>query len=282
MRKPTSYIFTLFIFISFQVQAKRWGLAKQYSIPSIHDSHLMLGRAEKSELDPKSIKVLVWNLLKAERKDWSRDFKMMAKANDLLLLQEGYLNNKMEDTFFDLKDFRFDFGVSFLYNKDNKTPTGSILGANVDPIESGLLRTTDYEPFIKTPKTITYGYFPITGMNENVLVLTIHGLNFTKHKPFENQINDALSVIDQHQGPIIFAGDFNTRTKKRMRFLRSNMLKRGFKEIAYNNDKRMKVLGHYLDHAFVKKMLVRKARVLAHVKSSDHKPLEIELVVDKK
>jgi endonuclease/exonuclease/phosphatase (EEP) superfamily protein YafD len=278
-------LFVLSLFISFfstqTVYAHRWGLAKQYSIPSLSESHLVVGRSEKNELNANSIKILVWNLLKAERKNWSTDFKTMAENSDILMLQEGYLNPTMENAFLDLKGFRFDFGVSFLYNKDDNTPTGTALGSRVEPEESGLLRTSEYEPLIKTPKTITYGLYPIAKSDESLLVLSIHGLNFTEHNPFVRQIEEALALLDQHDGPVVFAGDFNTRTKKRMTYLRNQMLKRGFKEVAFNNDKRMKVLGHYLDHAFIKKMLVRKARVLGHIKTSDHKPLELDLVLDK-
>lgn len=278
-------LFVLSLFISFfstqTVYAHRWGLAKQYSIPSLSESHLVVGQSEKNELNANSIKILVWNLLKAERKNWSTDFKSMAENSDILMLQEGYLNPTMENAFLNLKGFRFDFGVSFLYNKDDNTPTGTALGSRVEPEESGLLRTSEYEPLIKTPKTITYGLYPIAKSDESLLVLSIHGLNFTEHNPFVRQIEEALALLDQHDGPVVFAGDFNTRTKKRMSYLRNQMLKRGFKEVAFNNDKRMKVLGHYLDHAFIKKMLVRKARVLAHIKTSDHKPLELDLVLDK-
>jgi endonuclease/exonuclease/phosphatase (EEP) superfamily protein YafD len=281
MKKLLVLSLLISVFISNTVLANRQGLAKQYSIPSLNQSHLILGKPQQRELNPNSIKILVWNLLKAERENWSRDFMSMAKDNDILLLQEGYLNQTMEDAFSNLTEFQFDFGVSFLYKKDQDTPTGTAVGSRVEPEQSGLLRTKEFEPLIKTPKTITYGYYPIANSNESLLVLSIHGLNFTKHNPFVRQIEEALNVLDQHEGPIVFAGDFNTRTKKRMGYLRHQMVKRGFKEVEFNNDKRMKVLGHYLDHAFIKKMLVRRARVLGEIKTSDHKPLELDLVVDK-
>ena len=277
---PKFSLYFLALFVSFQASADRTGFAKKFSIPPIEDSHIVMGQTYVSELDPNSIKVLVWNLLKAERKDWSKDFTKLAEKKDLLFLQEGYLNPVMESTFDQMYPFRFDFGVSFLYNKDNYTPTGSVLGSKVTPISTGVMRSRDLEPFIKTPKMITYGVYPIADSSKELLALTIHGVNFTTTKAFKNQINDAIKLIDQHDGPVVFAGDFNTRNQERMKFLRSKMFARDFKEVTFWNDKRKSFLGVPLDHAFAKGMLVRDSRVVVDVKSSDHKALEIEFAVD--
>jgi endonuclease/exonuclease/phosphatase (EEP) superfamily protein YafD len=276
-------IFILFIFliVSNNADAKRRFLAKKYTIPSIEKSHIVMGSASKQQLNPNSIKVLVWNLLKAERKSWSYDFTRMSQDMDILLLQEGYLNDITEYTFGELNSFRFDFGVSFLYNKDNNTPTGTIVGSKVVPLETGILRSKDYEPFIKTPKTMTWGKYPIAGSAESLLVISIHGMNFTKQYAFNNQIRQALDLIDEHNGPAIFAGDFNTRTKKRLSFLKNKMNLRDFKQIGYVDDKRMKVFGNILDHTYTRGLLVRDSKVLVNIKSSDHKAMEMDFVLDK-
>ena len=86
--KINTFILFLFIFNVNTAQAKRRFLAKKYSIPAIENSHIVMGSASKSYLNPKSIKVLIWNLLKAERKAWSYDFLRMSKDNnDLKHLQ---------------------------------------------------------------------------------------------------------------------------------------------------------------------------------------------------
>jgi len=281
--QPSLFKFSLAIIsfsISVHASEARWGFAKKYSIPPLADSHITLGQTYQDELDPRSIKVLVWNLLKAERKDWTEDFMNLSDKKDILLLQEGYLNPVMESTFHQMQDFRFDMAVSFVYKKDSNTPTGTILGSRTTPSKTGILRTTDYEPFIKTPKAITYGYYPVATTNKKLLALTIHGMNFTKDEALEKQVLDALKVIDAHDGPVIFAGDFNTRNKARSTFLRNIMKAKNFKEVTYRNDKRMKFLVYPLDHTFVKGLLVRDAKVISDVKSSDHKALDMEFALD--
>jgi endonuclease/exonuclease/phosphatase (EEP) superfamily protein YafD len=270
-----------FLVTSFTVEARnRRGFAKKYVIPPLNQSHIVMGSALNSELDPNSIKILIWNLLKAERAGWAYDFKNMSSNKDILLLQEGYLSDITEYTFSELDTFRFDMGVSFLYKNDNNIETGTIVGSKVVPSETGFKRTKDFEPFIKTPKTITYGVYPIAGTEKELMVISIHGMNFTKQYAFNNQVRQALELLDRHDGPAVFAGDFNTRTKKRLKFLRTKMKVRGFKELSYTDDKRMAVFGNVLDHTFTKGLLVREAKVLKHIKTSDHKAMELDLVLD--
>lgn len=258
----------------------RTGLAKKFSIPPLQDSHIVVGQTYQEELNPQSIKVLVWNLLKAERPTWSEDFMRLSEKKDILMLQEGYLNPVMESTFDQMYNFRFDFGVSFLYDKDNFTPTGSVIGSRATPTETGILRTTDLEPFIKTPKTMTYAKYPVAGFQQKLLAITIHGMNFTKDKFFENQVDDACRLISRHRGPVIFAGDFNTRNRPRMAYLRKKMQELDIKEVTFRNDKRKSFLGVPLDHAFARGLLVRDSRVVTEVVSSDHKALEIDFALD--
>lgn len=279
-RVPFSLLLLFIAFVSMNAEARRWGLAKKYTIPSMSKSHITIGQSQESELNPDSIKILVWNLLKAERKNWLGDFLNMSQDKDILLLQEGYLNSRTQFAFDTLNNFRFDMGVSFLYKRDDNTPTGTVVGSRVAPVDAGFVRTYDLEPFIKTPKTITHATYPIAGSNKTLLALSIHGINFANHHTFVNQINQAVELITAHDGPIVFGGDFNTRTKKRMKHLSNVMSFLGFKEASFRNDKRMKVFGNVLDHVFVKDLLIKDSNCLKNIKSSDHKAMVLELVYD--
>ncbi|MDB4223796.1 hypothetical protein N9850_08485, partial [Granulosicoccus sp.] len=50
-----------------------------------------LGKAVETSLGPE-INVLVWNILKARRTNWVRDFKELLVDKQLVLLQEAVLN----------------------------------------------------------------------------------------------------------------------------------------------------------------------------------------------
>ncbi len=286
MKLQLSNLKLLLVFLlaisSFQSQARRWGLAKKYTILPLAQSHETIGEAALDELNPNSIKVLVWNVLKGERKNWDRDFRQLSSDKDILLLQEGYLNNHMKDTLYSMQNFQFDMGVSFIYNKDNNTRTGSFIGSKVKPQEVSFTRTTDLEPFIKTPKTTTYAYYPIANSHKTLLALSIHGINFANHQAFVNHINQSVDMIKNHDGPVIFGGDFNTRTKKRTSHLRRLLKSLGLTEMSFRNDKRMRAVkvGPILDHVFIRGLLVRDSEVLGKIKSSDHKAMVLDLALD--
>jgi endonuclease/exonuclease/phosphatase (EEP) superfamily protein YafD len=114
-----------------------------------------------------------------------------------------------------------------------------------------------------------------------MLVMNIHGLNVTKLGAFEKQIFEASLVIAAHSGPVLFGGDFNTRSKKRMNYLRTLMSKYGLKEVIFLNDQRMTVMGNSLDHVFLRDLKVDQATVLSEISTSDHKPLYLELTLER-
>lgn len=246
-----------------------------YPIPPLNQSELFFNQITPTTL-PQEFQILVWNTLKGERVDWKKDFINLSENRDLLLLQEGYLDQKMRQTFLDLKDYQFYFGISFLYGNLNNLPTGTVLASKMLPTHQGILRTKDVEPFIKTPKTVTYATFQAeTG--QEVLVINIHGINFANHDCFVRHIQLVTKVIDRHQGPVIFAGDFNTRTPTRMKYLIQEMASRGLSQVQFQNDRRLTILGNPLDHVFIRGMTVKNAQVRMDIDSSDHKPLLLTL-----
>ncbi len=253
---------------------------QKYTIPDMAKSHIVIGESSQKSLDKQSIKLLVWNIYKGQKEHWSRDFLELAVKADLLLIQEGYLTPVMQEVMYLLGLYRFDFGISFIYEEDGGIPTGTTIGSKVRPSLSGLLRSKDLEPVIDTPKTITFGYYPVAGSQEKILVLNIHALNFTKQEAFERQIIDACNFLSQYKGPVIFAGDFNTRTKNRMKFLNEQMSALGLKELTFVDDDRMSFMGNPLDHVFVRGLSEKHAIVLPRIESSDHKPMYVELSLD--
>lgn len=54
----------------------------------------------------------------------------------------------------------------------------------------------------------------------------------------------------------------------------------GLKEVSFQQDDRMTVMGNPLDHVFVRYFKVKEARVLPEIETSDHKPIYLELMLD--
>lgn len=261
--------------------AKRILFASQFSLIPLQQAHQTLGVAGGGELDPQSMKVLVWNIKKGQERGLEIDLPRLAGDRDLVLISEGYLKPELISLFESFEGFGWDMGISFLYKKDHNYATGTMIGAKVNPSDVIITHTVDMEPIIDTPKAHTMAKYPIQGHDKELLVISVHGINMASHAAFVRHMDQAFYEIDQHDGPVLFAGDFNTRTKKRIQHLFQESLKRGFQSVDFiNGHKRSKGLGgNFLDWSFVRGVKVKNPYVHS-VKSSDHQPMHFELALE--
>jgi len=264
-----------------RVEAKRLLFASQFSLIPVGQAHQVLGEASQEEFNPESIKVLVWNIKKGQEKGLDKDLPKFGFDRDLVLLSEGYGKPSVLSIFTSFKGFKWDFGISFLYKKDHNYPTGTLIGSKVAAKEIVVTHSPDLEPIIRTPKALTMGKYPIKSHAQELLVISVHGINLADHNAFVRHMKQALKEIDRHEGPVIFAGDFNTRTKKRITHLFQETTKRGFQSVDFvDGQKRTKgVTPNYLDWAFIRGLKVKNPKVTV-VKSSDHMPMQMEVAVE--
>ena len=264
------------------VAARAPSWERPYRPVKIEEAHVRLGHARDTALDPESLKVLVWNIKKAELPLWRKEFLELGHGKDLLLLQETYGSDLFLSTLGLFGSHRWDMGVSFLYTRINNTPTGSMIGSAVSPSTVLVQHSPDLEPFVFTPKAITFASYPVRGSRAELLAVSVHGINFTDAGAFERQMLRAKKVIEGHQGPVVFAGDFNTWSGQRTRFLRTLTKDLGLGEVEFPNGGRRMTgpfSGLFLDHAFIRGLRVKRAEVVEASLGSDHKPLDLELEV---
>lgn len=262
--------------------AKRILFASQFSLIPISQAHKTIGEASIPEFKSNSIKVLIWNIKKGQEKGLDRDLPSLGSDRDLVMLSEGYGKPSVLNIFKSFKGFVWDFGISFLYKKDNNYPTGTLIGSKVEATEVRVTHSPDLEPIILTPKAFTMGKYPIQASKKELLVISVHGINLADHDSFVRHMGQAFEEIDRHDGPVIFGGDFNTRTKKRLNHLFEESVKRGFQSVDFvNGHKRSKgVTPYYLDWTFVRGLKVKNPKVVT-VKSSDHMPMLLEVGLEK-
>jgi endonuclease/exonuclease/phosphatase (EEP) superfamily protein YafD len=262
-----------------QANAKRVLFASQFSLINVKDSHESFGVAEGRELNPDSIKVLVWNIKKGQERGLDIDLPRFGGDRDLMLIQEGYLSPALVDLFHSFHGMTWDMGVSFLYKKDKNTKTGVMVGSRVEPSSVKTNHTVDFEPFILTPKANIFAKYPVAGTDKELLVISVHGINFANHNAFVRHMNQAFHEIEKHDGPVIFAGDFNTRTAKRKKHLMQECVRRGFQSVDFiDGHLRNKPIVGMLDFTFVRGLKVKNPKVFS-VKSSDHPPMHFEVAL---
>ncbi|MBH48571.1 MAG: hypothetical protein CME71_10425 [Halobacteriovorax sp.] len=252
-----------------------------FEIPNENQTLSSLGRVEKLQraLNPDRIDVLVWNIYKGGLLSWRIDLQRFAYGRDLILLQEGILNNDMRDELDASTRHQFLFATSFVY-KTSGHATGVVTGATAIPSQTDYLRSDGRELIGFSPKMTLVTKYPLRGMDKELMVINIHELNSVSWKKMAAQIIPALRQAAEHDGPVLFAGDFNTWSKKKEAFVMRAMERSGFKPIELANPQdRMHVFGRALDYIFVRGLKARNGKVLVEALGSDHKPLSAILSV---
>jgi len=223
--------------------------------------------AQKPELDSSGFNMLTWNILKGEKEEWKEDFTHLAKSQDILTIQEARLTDDMREL---LKkgDYNWDISTAFKYKG---AEVGVLTASRLEPVFTCTFRIK--EPLISLPKTAMITLYPLSNTDKSLMVVNIHSINFTLGtESFYKQLEKVEQILSKHNGPVIFSGDINTWSKKRMVILKDLSIRLGLKAVTFNKHNRTKVFGHNIDHIFYRQLTVTDARVVK-VTSSDHNPM---------
>lgn len=245
-----------------------------------------LGSYEESPsagLDPNSLKVLVWNLYKGKKESWKKDFSDLMANRDIAILQEAVLDDNMGGVFKQKFEMGIEMATSFI-NDETDVATGVATASKLGPISSFFQRSNARESVVKTPKVVLFNTYSISGSQNDLLVINIHAINAVSKKDFMDQVQNVASVIREHVGPCIWAGDFNTWSKGRTRALSKLTRRLGFVEVTFEDDQRTTPPGarfkEKLDHIFVKGLKIKSSKVYGDIEGSDHKAMSVELSVE--
>ena len=250
--------------------------AKRYVIPKDTDVMVQLNQAQSNELDGDNLNIFVWNMYKGAKENWTRDFKKITGEADVLLLQEIYLDPKMKLAFMD--DFRkYHLATSFYDTKNSNVPSGVGTASTVKPVRSFWQRSHYREPIIRTPKMVIFNEYDLKDHDQNLMTANIHAINFVSTRKLKHMLGQAARVLKEHNGPVVFGGDFNTWSKRKIRAMRDILKKAGLKEISFQKDSRMKTFGNVLDYVWVRGFEVVKSKVYGNINGSDHKAMEVVL-----
>ncbi|PIP88676.1 MAG: hypothetical protein COW01_14145 [Bdellovibrionales bacterium CG12_big_fil_rev_8_21_14_0_65_38_15] len=246
-----------------------------FDIPNDIETITTLGKIEhmKPSLNPKHINVLVWNIYKGGLLSWRIDLQRFTQNRDLVILQEGILNNDMRAELDASHRHEFIFATSFTY-KSSGHATGVVTGSTAAPIDTHYMRSIGREIIGFSPKMVLITKYALTGMTKELMVINIHALNTVSWKKLATQVIDALRVAKGHEGPVLFAGDFNSWSKKKEAFVLRAMKRAGFKNVELKlQDQRLHVFGRPVDYIFTKGLKTHWAEVVVDAMGSDHKPL---------
>ena len=219
------------------------------------------------ELNSRSFRVLNWNSHKGSNKKWQKDFERLTSHSDLVILQEGYLTNDLQELL-NKKQYNWDIARAFAYND---IYTGVLTGSRVKPDFLCSFRVP--EPLSGIPKTVLITRYPFSGTGETLLVANIHMINFSLDlSVYRAQLEKIAEVVLQHRGPLIIAGDFNTWNKERLRILADLTKQLGIWAVTFATDHRVTFMGQHFDHIFYRQLVPLEA-LTEKVTTSDHNPM---------
>lgn len=247
-----------------------------FRIPKEEQSILVFGECQQEGLAPEELRLLVWNVWKGKRgSPWERDFQKLRTDRSLILLQEAVADERMSQVFEDASDpHEWHMATSFSW-RFSSHPTGVITGASAKPKTKKSLRGKERELFFLTPKVSLSTNYALRGREDDLLAINTHVVNFTTTSSFIRFIEELVTLIESHKGPLLLAGDFNTWNVSRWQSLVAILDRMGLLHVDLGTDPR----SLKLDHVFVRGMKIKNARVKNDIITSDHFPLVVDLEI---
>jgi endonuclease/exonuclease/phosphatase (EEP) superfamily protein YafD len=226
--------------------------------------------AGSGALDPAAISVVNWNIQKGRNTQWVHDLDAVGMQPDLLILQEASVRT---DVWRDLVPDHFEsFAEGF---GPDWSPTGVMTVSAAEPLTECEL--VAHEPWFGTRKATLITEYALSGTAETLLVVNIHGINFAFGiSDLEQQFAQAQAVIAEHDGPVVFSGDFNTWRRQRALVLEEMLEALGLEALDFDVDHRKRFFGWALDHIYVRGLHTEQATTLQS-DASDHNPMAVRL-----
>ncbi len=250
--------------------------------PELYDSEntlQVIGGVHADACLEKSFSVLVWNVYKGRMRGWEQDFRNLIEGKQIVMLQESVMNTRYDPIFQTPEKFEWVLAKTFGHTHTKMT-TGVKTGAVVKSTAQGFYISEDMEPLFRTPKMILATTYPIKGSEQQLLTVNMHAINFVSYEKFSRHMAKVVIAIENHEGPVILAGDFNTWSSLRYKRLQDIAEHMGLTEVKLSKRRtRLSHFNRHLDHLFYKGLELVNAEMLTQVITSDHFPITAEFKI---
>ena len=253
----------------------RFGKVTETTIDKVHS---------RSSVLRESLVVLSWNIAKNNlSRQWSRDFLAIIEQYrpDKIFLQEVRLC-ALEREIPQLASMGWSFAPNLIDTSDN-TYSGVLTATKANRLSSKMKITRHYEPLTKTPKVSLFVEYALGHGYSNLLTVNTHLINFVETSKFQTQLQEIETIIAEHEGAVLFSGDFNTWNRTRWLLLCQMTDKLGLTPVTFSAIEARKLkrflFSPPLDYIFYRgfRQKTTSAKVIDNIYSSDHNPLLVEL-----
>ncbi len=225
--------------------------------------------AAMAGLSPDNISLFDWNIYKGSLDGWDDDFLRFSNGKDIILLQEASLDKRLQEVL-QQQNLYWDLNNAFLYQEHE---TGVLLASAVPAIVSCGQRTR--EPIIGIPKTILIAKYAIAYSEKELLLANVHGINFTLGTgAYREQFDGLERILQNHNGPLIVAGDFNNWSDGRSDIVSEFATRLSLQILRFEDENRTDFFGDPVDHVFYRGLEPFDSKAYP-VDSSDHNPITV-------
>ena len=173
--------------------------------------------SEPDQILPAYITVVNWNVQKGKHPQFVKDLKSILQQEkpDIVFLQEAKVD------LFEPVQMGGYFAHGWSYPWPGGETTGVMTLSRVPPVRIQTMPTKYREFGITTPKVSLVTEYPLPN-GERLLAVNVHLLNFERWsiQKISHQLEDLKSIMADHSGPILMAGDFNTWNQKRLQLVK--------------------------------------------------------------
>ena len=215
--------------------------------------------------------ILSWNIQKASNDGWMEDLIEHGAGAHLTFIQEAAIHAQLGEVH-PTGPLYQSFAQG--YTTRHQSTGVMTLSSHAPTMQCNVTRT---EPWLGTPKAATVTEHALAGREDRLLAINLHAINFTFGvDDLREQLRPLSTLLANHQGPAILAGDFNTWSGTRQQLVDQLLSEHGLNPVSFEPDLRTRAFGRALDHIYVRGLEAEYAEVIP-VTSSDHNALRARL-----
>jgi endonuclease/exonuclease/phosphatase (EEP) superfamily protein YafD len=224
----------------------------------------------KLEALPNSFELGVWNIWKGSGGEgFLGEYQRILKDRHLLLVQEALLTLKGLGHFVP-RGYAAHHGATYRRKDGLREGVMTVsLARTTDPAQRILCLVP--EPLLKTTKATLVTMYKIEGRKRNLCVVNMHATLFRSPGSAARELEQVIDSIAGHEGPILFAGDFNTFSRAYIEAVDRVLLSIGLTRVLLEGDPRSTITA--LDQIYIRGLGIKNARIDTSFSHSDHFPI---------
>jgi endonuclease/exonuclease/phosphatase (EEP) superfamily protein YafD len=224
----------------------------------------------KLEALPPSFELGVWNIWKGSGGEgFLGEYQRMVKDRHLLLFQEALLTLKGLGHFVP-SGYAAHHGATYRRKDGLREGVMTVSLARTASIAQRILCLVP-EPLLKTTKATLVTMYKIEGREQVLCVVNMHATLLRSPGAAARELEQVIDKIAGHEGPILYAGDFNTFSRAYIEAVDRVLLSIGLRRVVLEGDPRSATTA--LDQIYVRGIEIKNARIDTSFSHSDHFPI---------